>query len=82
MRKCISQVVNRRCGARFWKNIEQRVLVCGQRLSKQVDFTNVQLHDYIQAYQLSDGFSVWCLAVDQIEVSDARSWSINYLKVR
>jgi hypothetical protein len=126
-RECVSEVVNRTDGARFWKNLEQalvnehrlggwcpsggpalwhqlafynfvqfpifagprvspsyqqfneslhaftalietlrpeRVLVCGKRLWQNMDSTKLKLHDDVEAYQLSDGSPVWCLAID------------------
>ena len=41
----------------------ERVLICGKRLWQQMDFTQVELNDSVQAYRLSDGFLVWCLAI-------------------
>ena len=41
----------------------ERVLVCGKRLWSRMDRTHSPLHDCIQAYQLSDGVLVWCLAI-------------------
>jgi hypothetical protein len=59
----------------------ERVLVCGKRLWKQMDRTTLQLHDYVQAYELSNGSPVWCLAIDHPS-SGRFSWSEAHQLIR
>lgn len=42
----------------------QRVLVCGKRLWRDMGPTKLQPHKDVQAYELSDGAFVWCLAIN------------------
>jgi hypothetical protein len=43
----------------------ERVLVCGMELwNKGMDFTDLTLHERVQAYRLSNGSLAWCLAIN------------------
>ncbi len=59
----------------------ERVLVCGKRLWGQMDSTKLQLHDDVEAYQLSDGSPVWCLAIKHPS-SGGFSWTKAHQLIR
>jgi hypothetical protein len=41
----------------------ERVLVCGKRLWREMEPTDLQVRDDVRAYRLHDGSLAWCLAI-------------------